>query len=55
MRKFFTSHAKTKQFTHHVFRGHKHENFGAQTDLELSPTPEHPECRAGAFCHHSSR
>ncbi|ERJ86405.1 hypothetical protein HMPREF1989_01324 [Porphyromonas gingivalis F0566] len=35
-RKFFTSHAKTKQFTRRVFRGHKHENFGAQTDLELS-------------------
>ncbi|WP_161781363.1 DUF1661 domain-containing protein [Porphyromonas gulae] len=27
-RDFFTSRAGTKKFTRHVFRHHKHENFG---------------------------
>nr|WP_262909211.1 DUF1661 domain-containing protein [Porphyromonas gingivalis] len=28
-RNFFTSHAKTKKFSHHVFWRYKQENFGA--------------------------
>ncbi|WP_235315004.1 DUF1661 domain-containing protein [Porphyromonas gulae] len=31
-RKFFTSRAKSKKFSRHVFSDHKRKNFGTQTD-----------------------